>query len=59
MRGSEDFRAVPVRGPDSAISLLGAGVETPSLHNPNYDFPDDLIPMGAKVFAAALDELCY
>ncbi|MCR8827901.1 amidohydrolase [Pseudosulfitobacter koreensis] len=58
MRASEDFGRFRA-GSRSAMFLLGAGVETPSLHNPNYDFPDDLIPMGAEVFAAALDELCY
>jgi metal-dependent amidase/aminoacylase/carboxypeptidase family protein len=29
---------------------LGAGETSPALHNPDYDFPDDLIPIGAKVF---------
>jgi len=33
---------------------LGAGKETPSLHNPDYDFPDVLIPTGAQLFY----ELC-
>ena len=27
---------------------LGAGTETPALHNPNYDFPEDLIDTGIK-----------
>jgi len=29
---------------------LGAGIETPTLHNPNYDFPDDIIEAGSKMF---------
>ena len=29
---------------------LGSGVNSPSLHNENYDFPDDLISYGVNVF---------
>ncbi len=29
---------------------LGAGEECPALHNPDYDFPDELIPTGSKMF---------
>jgi len=35
----------------SALFFLGAGEAHPSLHNPDYDFPDDLIPIGVRVFA--------
>ena len=31
-------------------AFLGAGMDTPALHNPDYDFPDDLIPLGARIF---------
>ncbi len=58
MRASEDFGRFRECS-RSAMFLLGAGTDTPSLHNPNYDFPDDLIPVGAKVFAKALKGLCY
>jgi len=34
----------------SAMFFLGAGERHPALHNPDYDFPDDLIPIGARVF---------
>jgi metal-dependent amidase/aminoacylase/carboxypeptidase family protein len=30
--------------------LLGAGQTCPALHNPDYDFPDDLIPLGVRIF---------
>jgi amidohydrolase len=29
---------------------LGAGLNHPPLHNPNYDFPDDIIETGAMIF---------
>ncbi len=53
MRGSEDFG----RFGDTAVSamfLLGAGEDHPSVHNPDYDFPDDLIPIGAQIFMRTL-----
>lgn len=33
-----------------AMFALGAGIDTPALHNPDYDFPDELIESGAKMF---------
>ncbi len=33
---------------------IGAGEDCPALHNPDYDFPDALLPTGAKLFY----ELC-
>lgn len=29
---------------------IGAGEKSPSLHNPNYDFPDQLIEVGSNLF---------
>jgi len=29
---------------------LGSGTDQPALHNPDFDFPDDLIPTGIKLF---------
>lgn len=49
MRASEDF-GIFGHGASSAMFFLGAGEVHPSLHNPDYDFPDDLIPIGSKVF---------
>lgn len=49
MRASEDF-GVFGRDSRSAMFYLGAGETSPDLHNPDYDFPDDLIPIGARVF---------
>jgi amidohydrolase len=48
MRASEDFGRFGAVAP-AAMFLLGSGETHPSLHNPDYDFPDDLIPIGARV----------
>ncbi|MBB4095619.1 amidohydrolase [Brucella pecoris] len=50
MRGSEDFGRFRSVGP-SAMFFLGAGYEAQALHSPDYDFPDELIPIGAGIFA--------
>jgi amidohydrolase len=49
MRASEDFGRFGGTGP-SAMFYLGAGERLASLHNPDYDFPDVLIEIGARVF---------
>jgi amidohydrolase len=49
MRASEDFGRFG-HGARSAMFFLGSGEAHPQLHNPDYDFPDDLIPIGARVF---------
>ena len=49
MRASEDFGLFG-HSAKSAMFFLGAGERHPSLHNPDYDFPDDLIPIGSKIF---------
>ena len=49
MRASEDF-GVFGHGAASAMLFLGAGETHPALHNPDYDFPDALIPIGARIF---------
>ncbi|WP_421905041.1 amidohydrolase [Mameliella sp.] len=54
MRASEDFGLFGSRMP-SAMFFLGAGEEAPALHNPDYDFPDELIGIGASVFLRAID----
>jgi metal-dependent amidase/aminoacylase/carboxypeptidase family protein len=49
MRASEDF-GIFGHNAASAMFFLGAGEQYPALHNPDYDFPDDLIPVGSKIF---------
>jgi amidohydrolase len=33
-----------------AMFGLGSGINNPALHNPDYDFPDDIIPTGVTLF---------
>lgn len=56
MRPSEDFGNLGATAP-AAMFFLGAGEHHPSLHNPDYDFPDELIAIGAKVFMRTLRDL--
>ena len=49
MRASEDFGRFG-KGAKSAMLFVGSGDKHPQLHNPDYDFPDDLIPIGARIF---------
>jgi amidohydrolase len=51
-RASEDF-GIFGHGSPSAMVFIGAGETHPSLHNPDYDFPDGLIPIAASVLERA------
>ena len=42
---------------DGAIFGLGSGENIPSLHNPDYDFPDELIPTGTQLFHQIIKEV--
>ncbi len=53
IRWSEDFGHL-INGREGALFGLGAGVQHPSLHNPDYDFPDALIDHGANLFMAII-----
>ncbi len=55
-RFSEDFGQFS-QVAKTAMFWLGAGQEHPQLHNPDYDFPDALIPIGVEVFDRALRQL--
>lgn len=56
MRASEDFGRFGGTA-RSAMFLLGAGRDCPVLHAPDYDFPDDLIGPGVRVFDTVLRDL--
>jgi amidohydrolase len=56
MRWSEDFGRFG-HAAKSAMFVLGSGEDHAQLHNPDYDFPDDLIPIGAGIFDHALHDL--
>lgn len=47
-RWSEDFGHFTRHSKGTLIGL-GAGINHPALHNPDYDFPDELINTGAKL----------
>ncbi|GAA4225288.1 amidohydrolase [Sagittula marina] len=55
MRASEDFGRYGAVLP-SAMFLLGSGESCPPLHAPDYDFPDQLIAVGAQIFLRAVDQ---
>lgn len=48
-RWSEDFGHFTQKF-QGALFGLGAGEQQPGLHNPDYDFPDELIPAGVEIF---------
>ncbi len=56
MRGSEDFGRFGKHAP-AAMFFLGAGERHPQLHNPDYDFPDALMEVGARVFMRVVREV--
>ncbi len=49
MRASEDF-GVFGWGAKAAMLCMGPGDDYAALHNPDYDFPDDLLPTGISIF---------
>ncbi|SFI74726.1 amidohydrolase [Celeribacter neptunius] len=60
MRPSEDFglfgteqngKVIP-----AAMLFLGSGETQPELHNPDFDFPDALVPLGAEIFLNAIHQ---
>lgn len=55
-RWSEDFGYFTqnFRG---AMFALGSGENTPDLHNPDYDFPEELIPYGLNMFYEIIELL--
>ncbi|WP_333694268.1 amidohydrolase [Phaeobacter italicus] len=55
-RWSEDFGQFG-KGAKAAMFWLGSGEDQPQLHNPDYDFPDAAIPVGAGLFRAVVSQL--
>ncbi|OCW58837.1 amidohydrolase [Hoeflea olei] len=49
-RWGEDFGELTAHH-EGAMFGLGAGLDRPALHNPDYDFPDELIETGIALFA--------
>ena len=52
--GSEDFGRFGLAGAKSAMIFLGSGSDWRQVHTPEYDFRDELIPIGVRLFAETL-----
>jgi amidohydrolase len=52
--GSEDFGRFGLSGAKSAMLFLGSGPDWPRVHTPEYDFRDELIPVGIRIFSETL-----
>lgn len=57
MRWSEDFGRFGLDGAKSAMMFIGSGEDQPQLHNPNFDFPDALTPIGIALFVEIIEQL--
>lgn len=57
MRWSEDFGRIGDDGAQAAMLYVGAGETCPQLHNPDYDFPDALLPVMAAQFCGIIDHI--
>ncbi|MBO9475810.1 amidohydrolase [Shimia sp. R10_1] len=57
MRWSEDFGRFGDDGAKAALLYLGSGENQPQLHNPDYDFPDALIPVAVDLFCQILRDM--
>jgi amidohydrolase len=56
LRASEDFGRFGSTA-RAAMFYIGAGQTHPALHNPDYDFPDDLISLGVRAFHRVIRDL--
>lgn len=52
-RASEDFGRFGIHA-RSAMLFLGSGTDWPQVHTPRYDFPDELIARGIRLFSETL-----
>ena len=55
-RGGEDFGEITRRYKGGMFGL-GSGENMPELHNPDYNFPDEIIPSGIKMFKNLIDQV--
>ena len=53
----EDFGLFTQKIP-GAMFGLGSGKNTPALHNPDYDYPDELTPTGVNLFYQIAKTIC-
>lgn len=57
MRWSEDFGRIGDDGAKAAMLYIGSGENQPQLHNPDYDFPDALLPVVINQFCGMIARL--
>ena len=57
-RWSEDF-GLFLQQSQGAMFGLGSGTNQPALHNPDYDFPDDIIETGVDMFWRVIQTINY
>ncbi|MFD2034328.1 amidohydrolase [Belliella marina] len=55
-RWSEDFGQFSIQT-KTLLFGLGAGKSQPQLHENNYDFPDEIIPTGVKMFEEIINQI--
>ncbi len=53
---SEDFSNI-INASKGAMFGLGSGVNTPQLHNPDYDFPDEITGTGVNMFYTIIQKI--
>jgi hippurate hydrolase len=55
--GSEDFAFMLQQRPGCYVWLgAGRGADTPNLHNPHYDFNDDVLAIGASYWVRLAEQ---
>lgn len=55
----EQAEALVARSSKVAMFLFGSGSGHTNLHNPDFDFADDLIGTCARVLVRTLESLCF
>ncbi len=55
-RWSEDFGQFSTLS-KSTMFWLGSGEHQPQLHNPDYDFPDAILPIGVEIFSQIITDV--
>ena len=55
LMGSEDFAFMLEKNPNGAYFFIGNGEDSASVHNPKYDFNDDILVRGAKLWGALVE----
>lgn len=56
IRWSEDFAEFLSKW-NGALFCIGSGESHPELHNPDYDFPDEIIKTASRLFISLINEL--